>query len=122
MAQETLKLLTEITEQGRRRSAALRQHLQLQMTDAATCKEAREKVLAYEGTTTSWLHGDPKPAMESVPSPRTPDHDKDEAIPILLFSCRFLAALAHPVSALLSISPLPCPGMFSCGYECNTMM
>ena len=34
--------------------AALRQHLQLHMTDTTTYKEARGKVLSYERTTASW--------------------------------------------------------------------
>ena len=58
--------------------AAVRQHLQLQMTEDTSYKEAREKMLAYERTTTSW--GSQAIYKELA---ITKDHDRhDEVIPM----------------------------------------
>ena len=54
VAKEELSENTKLSALMKVMPAALRQHLQLQMTDATTYKEAREKVLSYERTTTSW--------------------------------------------------------------------
>ena len=61
--------------------AAVRQNLQLQMTEDTSYKEAREKMLAYERTTTSW--GSQAIYKELA---ITKDHDRhdrdDEVIPM----------------------------------------
>ena len=54
VAKEELCDNTKLSVLMKMMPAALRQHLQLHMTDATTYKEAREKVLSYERTTTSW--------------------------------------------------------------------
>ena len=78
VAKEDISDNTKLSVLLRVMPAAVRQHLQLQMTEDTTYEEAKEKMLAHERTTTSW--GSQAIYKELA---ITKDHDKnDEVIPM----------------------------------------
>ena len=75
VAKEDISDNTKLSVLLRVMPAAVRQHLQLQMTEDTSYKEAREKMLAYERTTTLW--GTQAIYKELA---ITKDHDKNDEV------------------------------------------